>query len=106
MTVMPYTAIMSDGRALSIDFPLHPQTAAPERVGALVTAFLDALTEYIEAEPRVGNGDVLQALAITTAIRARMTEADFSILEALVNELTESALVAAQRAQPAVAGRA
>jgi hypothetical protein len=106
MTVMPYTAVMSDGRALSIEFPLHPRTAAPERVGALVTAFLDALTEYIEAEPGVGNGDVLQALAITTAIRARMTEAEFSVLEDLISELTESALVAAQRAQPALSGRA
>ena len=106
MRVLPYTAIMSDGRALTVEFPLHPQTASPDQVGTLATVLLDALSGFIEQQKGVGNGDVLQAIALVTAIRARMTDAPAAVLEDLVNELTESALIAAQRAQPVVSGRA
>lgn len=106
MTVLPYTAVTSDGQALSIEFPLHPQTASPDHVGELVTALLNALSAYIETQPEVGNGDVLQALALIVAIRARIIEAPAAVLEDLINELTESALIAAQRAQPVPSGRA
>ena len=56
-----------------VAFPLHPRVNSEERVSRLVREFL----ALIEAEqPGVGHTDVLQALAITTALRLAVAEAN------------------------------
>lgn len=54
-------------------FPLHPKVDSEERVSRLVQQFL-ALIKAEESE--LGHTDVLQALAITTALRLAVAEAN------------------------------
>ena len=56
-----------------VAFPLHPKVNSEERVSRLVKEFL----ALIEAEQAgVDHTDVLQALAITTALRLAVAEAN------------------------------
>ena len=72
MDKLPYTALTSSGDAFDIEFPLHPLTRSSEAVGAMITGLLETLSRYVESEGDVSDGDVLQALAMALAVRARI----------------------------------
>jgi hypothetical protein len=100
------TAVTASGRAYDIDFPLHPETRSSEGVGALVTDLLDCLSRTLATRQDVSDGDVLQALAMTLAVRARMLGASPETTLELVAQLFETTFTAARAAQPYVSGRA
>ena len=101
-----FTAVTSGGRAFDIEFPLHPQTRSAQAVSEMITSLLETLSQHVEAHQDVSDGDVLQALAMTLAVRARMVDAEPKSTLALVNQLVDEAHHAAQDAPDYEAARA
>ena len=106
MKKLLFTAVTSGGRAYDIEFPLHPQTRSPEAVSDLLTGLLDRLSSDLEKRSDVSDGDVLQALAMTLAIRARMIDVEPESTQQLIGELLGESLRAAQEARGYSAARA
>lgn len=106
MNTLTITALTSTGHAYDIDFPLHPQTRSSDAVAALVTAQLAAISEEVGRHPGLSDGDILQSLAMTLAIRARMAGGSAEGMTVLVRELFDTAFEAARAAEPVMAGRA
>lgn len=92
MKRLPFTANTASGDRFDIEFPLHPDTGDPVRVGQLVSAVLDTLDKEIAIFGEVSNGDVLQAVAMALAIRAEMVHAPHETLEKLTTQLVQTAL--------------
>jgi len=106
MKTLLFTALTSGGQAFDVNFPLHPQTRSADAVSEMITALLETLSHHVEGRQDVSDGDVLQALAMTLAVRARMVDAGAHSTLALVNELVEAAHRAAQEATAYDAARA
>ena len=106
MNRLLYTALTSKGRAFDIEFPLHPQTRSPEAVSEMITGLLEALTSQVQARRDISDGDVLQALAMTLAVRARLVEAAPQSTLVLVQDLVETAHRAAHQADDHASARA
>ncbi|MGD2083041.1 MAG: hypothetical protein PVF91_08750 [Chromatiales bacterium] len=80
---------------IDIDFPLHPGTQSSEAVSRLVGQIL----EQIQSQPEpVGDSDILQALAIATAVRIAVANANRKLGVELAIELLD---VAADAIPPA-----
>ena len=98
MSTLPYRAWTATGDTYDIAFPLHGETADPGRVGALVSALLDAVETEIGKAAETSNGDVLQAFAMAMAVRARMIHAPQPVVERLSGDLLRTALDAVAEA--------
>ena len=72
MKKLPYTVTTATGDVLRIEFPLHPETTDAVRISQLVSSFLQTVEDDLALAGEVNNGDLLQALAMTLAIRAGM----------------------------------
>jgi hypothetical protein len=88
---LPFTATTDTGDSFDITFALHPSTESAIRVHQLLGDLLETVTQEVRRDP-MSNGDVLQALAMAMAIRARMIAADPQITAQLANDLLTSAL--------------
>lgn len=106
MTVLSYTATTQSGHTLEIEFPLHPLTRSPGDVGEVVTALLAALSREARAGKGLSDGDLLQALTMTLALRAQMAGAAPERMRVLVRELYDCAHAAVQTAAGLRAGHA
>ena len=107
ITRLPYTAVSSAGDAYEIRFPLHPETRSPERVSDLLSSALEAISKDVESGGTpISDGDVLQALSMALAIRARLVDAAPGASLRLMHELVDSAFAAALEARCYRAGRA
>lgn len=106
MDTLTITALTTSGQAYDIDFPLHPLTRSTEGVGALVTAALETISQQVAAGRQLSDGDILQGLAMTLAIRARMAGGSADSMKNLVHELFDDAFDAALAAPQTQAGRA
>jgi hypothetical protein len=107
--VLPFTVLSEQGEAQTIQFPLHDLTGAPEQVGQLLEAILQAITDGLGAGAgRPSNGDVLQALCMATAVRAGMLPTSSARANLLTRQLLETALAARETASTPLApgGRA
>lgn len=104
--ILQYTAVTASGQAYDIAFPLHPATHSGDVVARLVTRLLAGISEHAALTEDLSDGDVLQALAMTTAIRARMLGLQPAAAEALNRSLQETAWEAVQAADSYPAGRA
>ena len=98
MPNMPYRARTATGDVFDIEFPLHAQTGDPVRVSQLVTLILSALDRDLSIGGETSNGDVLQAMAMATAIRAAMIHAPQPVTARLARELLDDALDAMEGA--------
>ncbi|MCR9220595.1 MAG: hypothetical protein NXI21_10245 [Alphaproteobacteria bacterium] len=108
MKTLPYSARTASGDVYDVEFPLHADTVSPVRVGQLVSTILEAVERDMALAGETSNGDVLQAVAMAAAIRARMIHAPPAVTGAIARDLMEQALEAAERAahRPAASGRA
>jgi hypothetical protein len=104
--ILQFVAITSGGRAFDIDFPLHPETNSPHAVSELVTRLLETITTQAARRDDVSDGDILQALAMTAAIRGRMLDADPDQIEVLTRLLLDNAWGAVKQADGYTAARA
>jgi hypothetical protein len=103
---MKFTAVSSAGAAYTVDFPLHPETRSSAQVAELLSAVLAALSEIIDRDRDVSDGDVLQALAMAAAIRSRLVDAPVPVTRRLLDQLVGDALEAVAHASRVSAGRA
>ncbi len=94
MKKLPYRAQTGTGTVFEIEFPLHRETGDAVRVSQLVSHLLDALDKDIALAGETSNGDVLQALAMTMAIRAGMIHAPQATTGGLAKRLLNDALEA------------
>jgi hypothetical protein len=106
MKNISYTVVTANAQALDIEFPLHPQTQSEAAVVQIVTELLTALSNVVGTNRKLCDGDVLQALAMTLAVRARMVNDDANAVDKLAHELLESALQAVRESEPYAASRA
>lgn len=97
---MPYRATTASGNQFEFDFELHPETVQPVHVSNLLTAVLEALDREIGILGRVGNGDVLQAIAMALAVRTRMLAGGSEEVDTLVRDLVATALASASEEGP------
>ncbi len=98
MKTLPYTAVTTSGAVLDVQFELHPETASPERVGEMLSAFLNALDMQIEGGQVTSNGDILQALAMALALRSEMLPAATSMKATLARDVLDRALASVAKA--------
>jgi hypothetical protein len=89
---MPYRATTATGNRFDFEFALHPETDSPVAVANLLSALLEALDREIGHLGRVGNGDVLQALAMAMAVRTRMLGRSSESIDQLTRDLLDAAL--------------
>jgi len=105
-STLGFTAVTASGQAYEIDFPLHPQTRSAVGVSDLMTALLETISQTLAGRRDLSDGDVLQAFAMTLAIRARMLSATPESTTSLIEDLFGTAYAAARAAPSYVAGRA
>lgn len=103
---LPYRVVTQTGDLLDFRFPLHPETVSAMRVDQILSAALGAVDREIKLTGDAGNGDVLQALAMALAVRARMIHADGEQTADLARVLLEHALQAEVTHAGPSAGRA
>ena len=101
-----YTAMSAGGSALDIQFPLHGDTGSPDAVSDILTRVLASASDGISRHPGVSDGDVLQALAMAMAIRARLVDASPAASLRLMHELVDQSFAAALNADGYRAARA
>jgi hypothetical protein len=97
---MPYRATTASGNQYDFEFALHPETDSAVTVANLLDAVLESLDREIGRMTRVGNGDVLQALAMALAVRTRMLGARSERIDQLSRDLLDAALASAVTAAP------
>ncbi len=89
---IPYNVTTTSGNQFEFEFELHPQTESAVNVSNLLTSVLNTVSREIEQIGPVGNGDVLQALAMALAVRTHMLEGDHDMLDQLARQLVQTAL--------------
>jgi hypothetical protein len=100
-----FVAVTSGGQGFDIAFPLHPETGSSESISRLATDLLATISNYADGRSDISSGDILQALAMVTAIRGRMLDADMQTIEDLTRQLYDAAWSAATAARPFATGR-
>lgn len=104
--ILQFVAVTSGGRGFDIEFPLHPETQSGDAVSQLVSALLAAISAQADSAGQLSDGDILQALAMTSAIRGRMIDAEPRQIDALMRALHDVAWRAVQAASSYQAARA
>jgi len=83
MKHLPYRVTTATGAVVDIQFPLHAETVSAVTVSQLLDSVLRTLSREIAVLSNVGNGDVLQALAMALAVRTGIIHAPFELLAEL-----------------------
>lgn len=99
MSHLSYQARTQTGDVFDFEFPLHADTGSAKRVGDMVSVILSTIDQDIKYEGETSNGDVLQAIAMAMAVRARMIHASPDLISKLSKELLADALGAATTAE-------
>ena len=99
MKQLPYQAQTATGDTFDIGFPLHRETGDPIKVEQLITVLLKTIDDEIAVTGPTSNGDILQAIAMTLAIRSGMIHAPLESSVALTHDLVDMALEAFGRAK-------
>ncbi|MFN3233001.1 MAG: hypothetical protein ACE363_12710 [Alphaproteobacteria bacterium] len=97
MAYLPYHVVTEFGESFDVNLPLHEQTESAVRVAQLLSTILGALDKDITVMGETANGDVLQAVAMALAIRARIVPVPFDVSIELTSELLDTALAAVAR---------
>ena len=95
MAKLPFRARTSTGDVFDFDFPLHSETVSAVRVGQMVSVLLGAIDRDIATAGAMSDGDLLQAIAMTMAVRARMVYAPWPTAGRLAVNLTTVSIDAA-----------
>ncbi len=105
---LPVDVTTRSGDRFAFRFPLHSETGDALRVRQTVDALLAVIDRDLAVLGEMSNGDVLQALAMAMAVRARIVHAPPETTARLAEHLLHLALHAADEAEhhPARAGRA
>lgn len=99
MKHLPYRVTTTSGAVIDIRFPLHAQTVSAVTVSQLLDSVLQTLSREIALAPNVGNGDVLQALAMALAVRTGIIYAPFDFVAGETRALLAMALEAVSQGE-------
>lgn len=99
MQKLPYRATTRSGDVFDVEFPLHRETSDAVRVGQLLSELLAIIDKEIDFAGEMSNGDVLQAVAMTMAVRSRMIVAPQETTQRLSAELLQNAFTAVAAAE-------
>lgn len=99
MSTLNYRARTQTGDVFDIEFPLHDDTGSVRRVGDMTSLILSSIDQDIAHAGETSNGDVLQAMAMALAVRARMINASPDLINKLAKQLLDDALAAAAEAE-------
>lgn len=99
MKHLPYTVNTATGDRFDVEFPLHPDTGSAVRVSQLVSVLLETVERDLAVAGETSNGDVLQAMAMALAVRARIIHAPPAASGALARDLVDSSLGAMTRSE-------
>ena len=99
MKRLPYRATTGTGDVFDFDFPLDPGTGDAVRLHQLLTDLLATVDRGVTLAEPMSNGDVLQAMAMALAVRARMIHAPAGTRGRLAVQLLARALDAAEAAE-------
>jgi len=94
MDFLPYAVTTDTGDTFNIEFPLSAHTEDSVRVHQLLTTLMNALASDLKVLGETSNGDILQAVSMALAIRARMVHAPEPTMRGIVGDLTNTALQA------------
>lgn len=97
---LPYKATTASGNQFDFEFALHPETASPVHVVNLLSEILGGIDREIRLQGQVGNGDVLQAMCMAIAVRARMLGGKQEPLRKLAQDLLDVAFEATVEGAP------
>jgi DNA-binding transcriptional regulator LsrR (DeoR family) len=96
---LPYRIKTRTGEVIDFEFGLHEETGSVIRVSQLLGALLETIDREIRVLGETSNGDILQAVAMSLAARARMIHAPLQQTSSLARELLEEALTSAAAAR-------
>jgi len=82
----------TSGNQFDFEFSLHPDTASAVNVANLLSTVLATLDGEIKHMGAIGNGDILQALAMALAVRTRILPGADTTLHGLATDLLAMAL--------------
>ena len=94
MDFLPYAVTTDTGDTFDIEFPLSAHTEDRVLVHQLLTTLMNALASDLKVLGETSNGDILQAVSMALAIRARMVHAQEPTMRGIVGDLTNTALQA------------
>ncbi len=89
---LPYRLTTADGTTLDIDFALHAETGSAVDVARFLSAVLETVDRELGIGGETRNGDILQALAMALAARARVVTVPHAQAAQVVRALLETAL--------------
>lgn len=92
MKKLPYRARTATGDTFDVEFPLHSETGDSIKVGQLISVLLETIDGEMAITGETSNGDVLQAVAMTLAIRAAIIHAPLETSASLTKDLVSTAL--------------
>lgn len=92
MKKLPFRARTATSDTFDIEFPLHSETGDPVKVGQLIAVLQNAIDSEMAITGETSNGDVLQAVAMTMAIRIGMIHAPIETSAQLARHLLNSSL--------------
>ena len=97
--ILNFTATTARGQVVEFQLPLHPHTSSRAQVGSMLENLLGAVTDIIDRHEGASDGDVLQALSLTMAVRLGVAGIGHDIGKALLDELLHAALEGAASAE-------
>ena len=95
MKRMPHRDDTATGNVFDVDFAVHPETGDSVRVEQTRSLVLDAIDRDLKVMGATANGDILQALAMALAVRARMIHGGGEMVVQLTQRPVSNALNAA-----------
>ena len=96
---LAFTATTSSGEVLEFQLPLHPHTSSADHVGTLIEAVLECVSQVVEGPENISDGDVLQALTLSLAVRLRVAGIAPATSRELVEQLANLALEGSEEAR-------
>ena len=106
MKKLVFTTVTDSGESREIEFPLHQETSSADNISVLVTEMLKTISTQVQNCENLKDGDILQALAMVSAVRAGMLGVDPQLSERLVNGLFRQSFEAVIGAKRGYASRA
>lgn len=97
---LPFSTRTSSGERRQFQLRLHRHTRSVAHVGMLVETMLASVSEIVEREADVSDGDVLQALTLAAAVRLDVAGVPTDTAKTLMQELISLALETTSDARP------
>ena len=92
MPYLPYTVLSDTGDTFDIEFPLSEHTEDSMRVHQILSTVLNSVAQDLKIVGTMSNGDILQALTMALAVRARMVHAPENTMRTIVSDLSTNAM--------------